>query len=152
MAYEKQVWQCGDTITADKMNHIEEGIENASQGGGGVFTITFSTTSRPSSSDGRNVVNMENLTADKTFNELLEAYQQGIPIYAFSAGLSRVGGTVMKINQLLVSYVPSAQGFIFSRSDVDFTANSVSEVGTEIRYSSDMLTGNFSSYIATEEQ
>lgn len=32
MAYEKQVWNCGDTITADKMNHIEEGIENASSG------------------------------------------------------------------------------------------------------------------------
>lgn len=32
MAYEKQVWNCGDTITADKMNHIEDGIENASSG------------------------------------------------------------------------------------------------------------------------
>ena len=32
MAYEKQVWNCGDTITADKMNHIEEGIENAQNG------------------------------------------------------------------------------------------------------------------------
>lgn len=32
MAYEKQVWNCGDTITADKMNHIEQGIENASSG------------------------------------------------------------------------------------------------------------------------
>lgn len=30
--YTKQVWNCGDTITADKMNHIEEGIENASSG------------------------------------------------------------------------------------------------------------------------
>lgn len=30
--YTKQVWQCGDTITADKMNHIEEGIENAQNG------------------------------------------------------------------------------------------------------------------------
>lgn len=32
MAYTKQVWNCGDTITADKMNHIEEGIENAQNG------------------------------------------------------------------------------------------------------------------------
>lgn len=32
MAYEKQVWNCGDTITAEKMNHIEEGIENAQSG------------------------------------------------------------------------------------------------------------------------
>lgn len=45
MAYEKQVWNCGDTITADKMNHIEEGIENASSGCGyecteGLVTLT----------------------------------------------------------------------------------------------------------------
>ena len=29
MAYEKQTWQCGDTITADKLNHMESGIEGA---------------------------------------------------------------------------------------------------------------------------
>lgn len=27
MAYEKQEWKTGDTITAEKMNHIEDGIE-----------------------------------------------------------------------------------------------------------------------------
>lgn len=26
MAYEKQTWQCGETITADKLNHMEDGI------------------------------------------------------------------------------------------------------------------------------
>lgn len=34
MAYTKQNWECGDLITADKMNHIEDGIEDASSGGG----------------------------------------------------------------------------------------------------------------------
>ncbi len=29
MAYEKQNWECGETITADKLNHMEDGIENA---------------------------------------------------------------------------------------------------------------------------
>lgn len=33
MAYEKQEWKCGDTITADKLNHMEGGIANASEGG-----------------------------------------------------------------------------------------------------------------------
>ena len=28
MAYEKQTWQTGDTITAEKLNHIEDGIED----------------------------------------------------------------------------------------------------------------------------
>ena len=30
MAYTKQTWANGDTITADKLNHIEDGIEDAS--------------------------------------------------------------------------------------------------------------------------
>lgn len=34
MSYEKQTWECGETITADKLNHMEEGIENASSSGG----------------------------------------------------------------------------------------------------------------------
>lgn len=33
MAYEKQTWECGETITADKLNHMEDGIEEASGGG-----------------------------------------------------------------------------------------------------------------------
>lgn len=34
MAYEKQTWECGETITAEKLNHIEDGIANASSGRG----------------------------------------------------------------------------------------------------------------------
>ena len=29
MAYTKQTWSCGDTITDEKMNHMENGIANA---------------------------------------------------------------------------------------------------------------------------
>ena len=32
MAYEKQTWASGDIITADKLNHIEDGIESAGSG------------------------------------------------------------------------------------------------------------------------
>lgn len=35
MAYEKHTWECGEKITADKMNNLENGIEEALQGGGG---------------------------------------------------------------------------------------------------------------------
>lgn len=152
MAYERHNWACGETITEAKLNNIEEGIEQALEccGGGGsnVFTITFSTTSRPNTSQGRHAVNMENLTADKTFNELLEAYQQGVPIYAFLASLSEIDGTILAIDQLLVSYFPDASGFRFSRSDVSFTTNSIQEIGRQINYSSEMLIGTISSYYA----
>lgn len=32
MAYEKNVWQDGDIITAEKLNNIEEGIANSNEG------------------------------------------------------------------------------------------------------------------------
>lgn len=35
MSYTKQTWDTGDLITAAKMNHIEDGIEAASEGGSG---------------------------------------------------------------------------------------------------------------------
>lgn len=28
MSYTKQTWSCGETITADKLNHMEDGIES----------------------------------------------------------------------------------------------------------------------------
>lgn len=32
MAYEPKTWACGDTITAEDLNHIEEGIAQSSGG------------------------------------------------------------------------------------------------------------------------
>lgn len=29
MAYTKQTWECGDIITAEKLNHMEDGIAKA---------------------------------------------------------------------------------------------------------------------------
>ena len=45
MAYEKQTWTTGEVITADKLNHMEDGI--AGEGGGSAWidlvdTITIS--------------------------------------------------------------------------------------------------------------
>lgn len=36
MSYTKQTWTKGDIVSADKLNHIEDGIESASSGGGSV--------------------------------------------------------------------------------------------------------------------
>ena len=42
MAYEKQEWKTGDLITEGKLNHMEDGIANASDSSGGsVETITL---------------------------------------------------------------------------------------------------------------
>lgn len=39
MAYTKQNWECGDLITANRMNHIEDGIANA--GSSDYYLIDF---------------------------------------------------------------------------------------------------------------
>ena len=41
MSYTKTEWACGDTITADKMNNIENGIEEALACCGGVVTAVI---------------------------------------------------------------------------------------------------------------
>lgn len=40
MAYEKNIWANGDTITAEKLNHMEDGIAEGGSGGGFVFITT----------------------------------------------------------------------------------------------------------------
>ena len=54
MAYTPNTWATGDTITAAKLNNMEQGI--ASAGGGGVF-----------------IVNESNGTLDKTWQEISDA-------------------------------------------------------------------------------
>lgn len=60
MAYEKQTWACGDTITADKLNHMEDGIANA---GGGSESLMVTETK----SDDKRVL-------DKTWQEIYDAF------------------------------------------------------------------------------
>lgn len=64
MAYTPTVWATGDIITAEKLNKIENGIENV---GSSIYTITITN------------INSENLTFtyDKTWNEIKAAYEAG---------------------------------------------------------------------------
>ena len=55
MAYTPTEWKSGDVITAEKLNNIEEGVQN----GNNIFVITFAPNSP--------------YTTDKTFEELIEA-------------------------------------------------------------------------------
>ena len=69
MAYTRHDWDCGETITADKMNNIEDGIEAAldcCEGGGGTLIITTRTETLP---DVGTVLAM-----DKTWQEIFDAF------------------------------------------------------------------------------
>lgn len=65
MAYTKQTWNTGETITADKLNHMEDGI--ASSGGD---TDTFKITEIINQQTGKPSLN-------KTYSEIIEAIESG---------------------------------------------------------------------------
>lgn len=74
MSYEKQTWTTGDTITAEKLNNLEDGVS----GNGGVVLVTVT-------------YDEQNYQADKTFSEILEAIQNNLivkVIYTNQYGLT----------------------------------------------------------------
>ena len=84
MSYEKQTWTTGDIITAEKLNHMENGIENGSD----IFLVNFN-------------MSGGEYSADKTYEELYNAALNGKCIIgcAQSAvynclGIRYVGGKV----------------------------------------------------------
>ena len=62
MSYTPTTWQTGDTITAEKLNNMESGIENANE----PFVITLTPTAQDYSG-----------TMDKTVAEIDAAYRAG---------------------------------------------------------------------------
>lgn len=76
MAYEKQTWVTGEVITEEKLNHIEDGIEEAAQSGGALIVNA--------------VVQGDNDVLDKNFAEIYEALHNGTPVYI--KNISEVGG------------------------------------------------------------
>lgn len=73
MAYQKQTWKCGDTISADKLNHMEEGIANS----GGMLVVNIDHT-ETEVVDG---VTYTLYVYDKTFKEVYDAIHNGIPCF-----------------------------------------------------------------------
>ena len=62
MAYEPKTWACGDTITADDLNHIEQGI--ADSGGGMTVNVVQRT-------------GQTTFTIDKTCEEIIDYVKSG---------------------------------------------------------------------------
>lgn len=62
MSYTPNTWAAGDTITAQKLNNMEQGIANAVD----VFLVTFTLNEDETSA-----------TADKTYDEVLAAANAG---------------------------------------------------------------------------
>ena len=68
MSYTPNTWTTGDTITATKLNNIEQGIANAGGGGAMIVTSTY---------DG----DTDKWVLDKTAQEIYDAFMGGTPVY-----------------------------------------------------------------------
>lgn len=82
MSYTRHTWVDDESVTYEKLNNIEDGIEEAAQsgGGGGVDAIIW----LPNSTEGYQVLG--------DFNAALAKVQQGIPLVAFKFDYGSSGG------------------------------------------------------------
>ena len=72
MAYTKQTWECGDVISAEKLNHMEDGIEASGGDESPVFLVDVLATKENDS---------YSCTSDATFEDIKAAWQAGkLPI------------------------------------------------------------------------
>lgn len=72
MSYSKQTWANGDVITAEKLNHIEDGVYANSQSGGALIVNA--------SYDDQTGTE----TLDKTYTEIKAAIDAGTPVTILS--------------------------------------------------------------------
>ena len=99
MSYTQHEWTTGETITAAKLNNIEEGIEEAAQSGGG----------------GSLIVHYDNTTGemDKTVQEIYDAMTSGTPVF-----LEYIYGTIG--TDYSASYSLAPISFIYTYAISDF--------------------------------
>ena len=88
MSYEPYTWRGGDTVTANKLNHIEQGI--AQGGSGGIFYIPNSTV------DGQAGI----ITLGMTAGEISTALQEGK--FVFTSIPMEEDGAVLILNIIIL--------------------------------------------------
>lgn len=93
MAYEKTEWKSGDTITAEKLNKIEDGI---AEGGGSTGPLYFNIDNYDEEAD--------NYISNVTFGEIYEAFKIGRPII-FKSGDEQIQQLQDNIHYYMVTEV-----------------------------------------------
>ena len=86
MSYTKQTWANGDTITAEKLNHMEDGIAASGGGGGGGAALIVNASVSLDAETMSFVVD----TIDKTYADVTNAYSSGGIVIANVTLLGRV--------------------------------------------------------------
>lgn len=80
MAYEKHTWECGEAITTEKLNHIEEGIAN----GAFIGALYVNAIRRESSG-----ILIEDFDVENS--DVYDAFVKGVPIYVYVQAYHALG-------------------------------------------------------------
>lgn len=115
MSYEKTVWNTGDVVTAEKLNKLEDGVQNA---GGSVITETYDSATYTS-------------TLNKTYNEISAMVEDGkFPIIICTGETS----TLINFVQNYSSYTEdeTTTYYVEDNDGREFTANSADGILTSI--------------------
>ena len=130
MAYSKQTWATGDTITAEKLNHMEDGIDGAGGGSGGIFLVTITPTGETSA------------TSDKSSSEIITAIGQGMLPFA----VIRMDGEIVGAYPFRSIRVVQGGGMYAIFGDIKTTASGVDSTGecvdTEVSITGTTVTMN----------
>ena len=102
MAYVKQTWSCGDEISAEKLNHMEDGIYDASQSGGGNTPLLVNAIS---AGYGR-------YDLDKTFGEIRNAYSNGRMVVVTRVSSDTTTHSAVQEVETLIDSESYAQGTV----------------------------------------
>lgn len=95
MAYTPNTWATGDTITAQKLNNMEQGIASA---GGGAYVVNVTLND-----------STHTMTCDKAASAIYTASQSGIVLFNFSYAESSAQITESAV--LLVAIINQEQGY-----------------------------------------
>ena len=76
MSYAKQTWQTGDTITAEKLNHMEDGI--AAAGGEYDFVLDTRDSDMPPTAAGKSVSDLFDMVNDGELPNVLALQSGGV--------------------------------------------------------------------------
>ena len=107
MAYTPHTWECGETITQNNMNRMEEGIQEALECCDGKYIVTITNQYDEQAEESRWV-------ADHSAEEIMEAYNQGKTIIA----QREVEGAMMIYHVNLVGTASNYNYVSFSSVDV----------------------------------
>lgn len=95
MAYTPNTWATGDTITAAKLNNMEQGIANA---GGGAYVVNVTLND-----------STHTMTCDKAASAIYTASQSGIVLFNFS--YTEFSAQITESGVLLVAIINQEQGY-----------------------------------------